>query len=615
MKKCGERSIVEISTKVECKRLLKAAVLGETTFMWQRLKTKFKNMKLAGKMVVVYFILAGVTCCISIVGLQASLNIYDKKLYEKSLQELDFFTQKVNEELKDVENLSYTIAMNENVQEHLKKARAMKYLSNEYYYELYQIRNILQDELMIHPIVKNIIYEDRERVTFIVGTYCGETDDEIYHLFLEKCKENIGGYTTADPMAGYPFLVSGRDILERKNARLNYLGTFVLTSDVSGMIEKTRKVLEVQDSDLFVYGNGSLIYGEKENAPRNYKVERDQGYEIVKSGGEKYFLCYLKSPINGWTYVNSFPYSQIFGQTMLLRYLMLGGFLLIFICIAGVLLKIARVITRPLDQLTESMKIVEDGNFQKAKEVLPRETSQDEVGVLSQEFWIMLDRIDVLIHENYEKQLLLKDTKYKMLQAQINPHFLYNTLNALNWMVKAGQNTEAGRMIVELGSLLRASFDKEPYTTIKEEVDSAKSYITIQQFRYQKRANFVIEAGENIDSYMIPRMTLQPLIENAIYYGVEKVLTICTITVGVHEVDNRIVIEVKDTGAGMTEEELNDVRNFTFKPQGHGIGLRNIRERLNIAYEDSEFLIESRLGEGTKVTIRIPKVEREETDA
>lgn len=138
---------------------------------------------------------------------------------------------------------------------------------------------------------------------------------------------------------------------------------------------------------------------------------------------------------------------------------------------------------------------------------------------LSREFRTMLETVDTLIHENYEKQLLLKDTKYKMLRAQINPHFLYNTLNVIHWMIRAKRNEEAGRMIVELGDILHYSFSQTPYAIISDEIKMVKSYIKIQQSRYQDRIKFEIFTEGALDKYIMPRMILQPLVENAISYG------------------------------------------------------------------------------------------------
>lgn len=414
------------------------------------------------------------------------------------------------------------------------------------------------------------------------------------------------------PTEEYPYLLIGRDILETRNATLNYMGTLIFSADIAGLLEKRAKNLTAEHSTLFVYSEQGMIYQEAEQGELELPVmDKEKGYKIIEYQGQKNFLCYEKSPKTGWMYVNIFPYSEIFGQIMMVRYILFGGLVLIFLIMVLVMRKLSRVITNPLDQLTESMKIVETGDFKGAKEILSREASQDEVGVLTQEFHFMLDRIDDLIHENYEKQLLLKDTKYKMLQAQINPHFLYNTLNALNWMIRAGEDKDASKMIVELGNLLRASFAKDPYTTVTQEVAAAKSYITIQRFRYKSRAEFVIETEGELDCYMIPRMILQPLIENAIYYGVEQTLNVCVVTVRVKEETEEILLEVTDQGPGMTAEELEEVRTLTMTPKGHGIGLKNIKERLNLAYTDSRFQIYSAIGKGTRIEIRIPKIRKE----
>ena len=121
------------------------------------------------------------------------------------------------------------------------------------------------------------------------------------------------------PSLNYPYLISGRDILERKNASLTYLGTFILTSDVAGMIENTRDLLEAKDSVLYVYSDRGLVYGDEKEVPEYFQTDESQGYQVINYEGERYFLCYLKSSVNGWVYVNAFPYSQIFGQTMRIR--------------------------------------------------------------------------------------------------------------------------------------------------------------------------------------------------------------------------------------------------------------------------------------------------------
>ena len=306
-------------------------------------------------------------------------------------------------------------------------------------------------------------------------------------------------------------------------------------------------------------------------------------------------------------YVNYFPYSDIFGQVQSMRYLLFGCFALVFALLVFCMNRVAKIITEPLEHLTLSMQIVEDGNFQGAKEILTETDRQDEIGILTKDFRAMVEQVDELIHENYEKQILLQDTKYKMLRAQINPHFLYNTLNVINWMVKAKRNEEAGKMIVELGAILHYSFAQNPYATIREEVDMVKSFVAIQKTRYQGRIEFEVIVSGDLERYYTPRMILQPLVENSISYGAEPYLEVCRITVLVREEAENIVMIVQDTGAGMTPEELEAVRNSAYKAKGHGIGLKNIRERLEMDDSRGTFRIDSETGKGTRVEIQIQK--------
>ena len=574
---------------------------------WYR---KYSNLKLAEKMIIVYVMMLGICFLLSVAALQVSFNIYDGKLYEKSLQELDFFTQEVNRSLDEVEAISYNIAMDTKIQEQLSKMKSLKRFSADYSYEVYQLRMLFNNELTNSNMISNMVYTDGDKTQFVVGIATGTISKELYDSVMDRIHEAKGAYVVQPPTSEYPYLLTGRDIRKHIDASLEYLGSLLITCDVSGMIEKNIDDLEAESSALCVFSDEGVIYENQEHMMERIPgLEDEKGYQIIKENGQRYFVCHLKSSKTGWTYVNVFPYSEIYGQNQNLRYLMLGGFLLLFLVTALILKKLAHMIVKPLEHLTESMQIVETGDFDRARAFLGTSTQKDEIGLMTQEFKVTLDKIDNLIHENYEKQLLLKDTKYKMLQAQINPHFLYNTLNSINWMIRARKNEEAAEMTVALGTILRSALNKQQYVTIEEELDSLRKYMAIQEYRYRKRVAFSVEC-EAAGQYLIPHMTLQPLVENSIYHGVEKMLTPCTISVTIKEDGERIAITVSDNGPGMTEEELEAVRSFTAEPKGHGIGLKNIYERLKMAFDqEAGFHISSVCGNGTTVMITIPKAE------
>ena len=576
---------------------------------------RYRDLRLAEKMIIVYALMLGLCALISVAALQVSFTIYDEKLYEKSLQELDFFTQEVNRSIDAAEEVSYRAAMEASIQEQLTKMQSLKASPADYAYEAYQLRDLLSNELADSSLVSNILYTDGGSTHFVVGTATGTIRSDLFHSLLERFHKARGACVMQQPTAEYPYLLLGRDIRKYLDASLDYLGSIILTCDISGVIEKNIDSLEAESASLCVYSGQDTIYESQEHMrERLPALEGESGHQILAGQGGKYFLCYVKSSKTGWIYVNIFPYSEIYGQNQSLRYLMIGGFLLLFFASALILKKLAHLTLQPLERLTESMQIVETGDFAQARRFLGNSTQKDEIGQITQEFGIALDKINHLIHENYEKQLLLQDTKYKMLQAQINPHFLYNTLNSIHWMIRSGKNEEAAKMTVALGTILRAAMSGRPYVTIDEELDNLKKYITIQEYRYKSRIRFSLVC-EATGTCLIPHMTLQPLVENAIYHGAERMLTPCVISAEVREADGFIILSVSDNGPGMSQEELAAVRSFTVEAKGHGIGLKNIYERLRMAFgQQMDFRISSSCESGTVVTIKIPKMEVDSND-
>lgn len=576
----------------------------------QRWKNKFNDLKLSRKITVTFLAAVLLIYIIMAAALQITFRIYDRQLYEKSMAELDFFAQQVNAKLAQIEALTVSIATGHEVQEKLSQMRDMEYLSREYGYAKQLMMTILQNQIFSQDIIQNVIYTDQDQVVFTAGIYTGQIDAQVMDRLLGQFHEKRGGYVTFSPTEDYPYLISGRDILEVKNATLDYLGSLIFTSDIAKLIERQADSLEAEHANLFVYSDQGMIYQEADIPGLKLpSMDMDKGWKLMDLQGKRIFLCYEKSRETGWMYVNFFPYSEIYGQVLRLRYLVSVIVAMVFAGAVLVLRRISAAITKPLEQLTDSMKVVEQGDFKGAKKMLPPNPPKEETGLLTREFDIMLTQIDTLIHENYEKQLLLKDTKYKMLQSQINPHFLYNTLNSVTWMVKAGRAEDASRMIMELGSLLRGVLSKKEYVTAKEELDMLESYIAIQQYRYKNRAEFVVEKSGALTRYFVPKMILQPLVENAISYGVDRSLTVCQVSVKAEEKGDNLYFTVEDQGPGMLPGELEKVRKGTCVPKGHGIGLQNIRERLALISGQAFLEVDSVPGEGTTVKIKIPWLE------
>lgn len=577
--------------------------------MKEKIRNKFVNSNIAKKMLIIYISFASVFFLIALALLQIGFSTYSQELYEKSVQELDFFAQNVNSGLKEAERMNYNISMDTLMQQNLAELSQIPYPSIEYNIKMYEIRNMLLNEYDPESCVKSIIYMDLYGNKIEVGTSAWQVSEDSMKMIRDLAMVGHGAYVTYGPTEECPYLLSGRLVRNRLDMSLNNMGKLIFVCDVNNIIQKNKDQLSSKQAAVYVYSEECAVY--EDEVVRKIKglptYEKSTGYKIVNESGEKYFVSHLYSENTDWTYVSCFPYSDIYGQVQTIQYLLFTGFIAVFIVLVFFMKKVSRLITGPLEELTDSMQIVGTGDFQTAKEMLVVTDRADEIGTLSREFKTMLETVDHLIKENYEKQLLVKDTKYKMLRAQINPHFLYNTLNVIHWMIRAGRSEEAGKMIVDLGAILRYSFSREPYATIKDEVNMVKSYIMIQQMRYQGRINFTVEAEESLDEYIMPRMILQPLIENAINYGAEPYSEVCDIMVCVKEDNSEILMTVEDSGEGMSLEELEAVRKLEFKPKGNGIGIKNIVERLKIDDEESSFEINSEKGKGTLVAIRIHK--------
>ena len=232
-----------------------------------------------------------------------------------------------------------------------------------------------------------------------------------------------------------------------------------------------------------------------------------------------------------------------------------------------------------------------------------------EVRILSESFSHMVKRIQSMMATIRDEQKNLRKTELRALQAQINPHFLYNTLDSISWMAERGKNEDAVEMVNALAMLFRISISKgHELIPIRSELQHAESYLQIQSHRYKNQFSYEFDADEDCMDYLCNKITLQPIIENAIYHGINGLVDDGKITVSVKSDNDDIVMTVEDNGNGMTEEQIETIMNKE-RSDNKGIGIKNVNDRLKI-YFGAEYgiTIESVLDEGTRVIVRMPKV-------
>lgn len=272
--------------------------------------------------------------------------------------------------------------------------------------------------------------------------------------------------------------------------------------------------------------------------------------------------------------------------------------------VGGVL---SHVLTRPLHRLARAMEDFERDadHFTYCAVGGTREVSE-----LSDSFGHMVVRIQRLMATVREEELNLRKTELKALQAQINPHFLYNTLDSIAWMCERGKNADAVQMVHALARLFRISISKgHELIPIAKEIEHAESYLQIQKYRYKNQFTYHFEVDPACTGYLCNKITLQPIIENAITHGLELMVDEGHIEVTVRQEGQDILFTVSDNGVGMESEQVEAILHQ--EPSDRtGIGIKNVNDRLRIYFGESYGLhIDSVPDEGTTVTVRMPKVE------
>lgn len=285
--------------------------------------------------------------------------------------------------------------------------------------------------------------------------------------------------------------------------------------------------------------------------------------------------------------------------------------LIIFLLSVWISRKITQSVTRPIKALCEAADQVAKGDFASPTEI----DAGDEIQVLSKSFNHMKVEIGRLIEHVKEEQDNLKEMELKLLQAQINPHFLYNTLDAIVWLAESGQNQQVVSMVTSLSEFFRTGLSKgKDFITVKEEASHVEHYLEIQQFRYQDILEYEIQVDQRLYDYMILKLTLQPIVENALYHGIKNKRGKGMIRVLGELADDRMVFQVIDNGAGLSPAVLKrlraSIKRFDGGPKS-GFGLANVNERIKITYGESYGIdFDSVEGEGTTVTITLPLNEK-----
>lgn len=352
--------------------------------------------------------------------------------------------------------------------------------------------------------------------------------------------------------------------------------------------------------DIIYHPQQQLIYSGLKEEEYNYlkdgsHVEKDAIYSVRSLDNCEWKIigvCYIDEMITNRVNHIMKTLSVIFLIVVLLTVLIIRFF--------------SKLFSNPARELANAMQEFEkDTNNFEFKSI----EGTAEITSLTESFEHMVVQIKELVEKVRQEEITLRKTELKALQAQINPHFLYNTLDAIAWLCEEERYKDAVEMVNSLAKLFRISISRgHELITIEKEMQHAKSYLKIQNFRYKNQFTYSFDVDEECLNYLCNKITLQPIIENAIYHGIDRMVDEGKINIGIHQKCDRIIFSVEDNGVGMTEEQCEEILH---KDAGDrvGIGIKNVNDRIKIYFgEEYGLTIQSELDEGTRVTISMPKI-------
>ena len=327
-------------------------------------------------------------------------------------------------------------------------------------------------------------------------------------------------------------------------------------------------------------------------------------YTLWKSDQTEYMVSYLRIDETGWKVASIIPYRELSkesGFIGLVTFLLVAvNSLLLFV---GSIF-ISRTITVPIKKFCEAMKGIEKGEFKKVQ----LKAGKDEIGRLRDGYNTMVEEIQKLIYRIVEEQKLKRKTELEVLQAQIKPHFLYNTFDSISSLALSGKNQDVYNIMKALGNYYRTSLSKgKELITIGEELDVVSNYLKIQKYRYEDMFSVEYDIDEEVKKYKILKLVLQPFVENALYHGIRPMQKSGSIYIGAKYHGDSIELIIADNGMGMTGEDVQKLTSGKTAREKNSFGIWGTIERLKILYGIEEIVtIESSPGNGTRVIIKIP---------
>ena len=499
---------------------------------------------------------------------------------------------------------------------HDKKIKAV----SNYFYANDNVESIL----FYYPASKEVLITNRSVNNFFSGAEDIESTDWYKYLagnkkdYLVQANHKLSGYNERYSLNGnVPVFSISRCYRLALQSKVYCIVTINYNLNKIEMLCNRLLVDQVEET-VYSDNSGNVFYSTG-NLPavgpdiiNRINLQEDQNgfFEYERgAGGDKYLVIYSKSEYNGNVLYKLISLKAVNKQASSTRDINLLISLTIIVILIFASLFISYRITRPISSLTRSMSAAGKGDFDNHAVI----DSLDEIGEMSNAFNTMLQNINTLITEKYKMQLVSRLAQLKALQAQINPHFIYNTLQAIGSAALDEGSEGLYKTTLALSDMLRYSIKSGDLVTISDEIKNVKNYLTVQQFRYEDKLSYTVDIPANLENIRVPKLIFQPIVENAIIHGIEPSKSNGIVGISCIREEDFLFITIKDNGVGFEPEELGKIRdelseyseNITLDEDR--IGIMNVYQRLRIMLGDKcSMRLESKPGMGTLFEIRIP---------
>lgn len=565
---------------------------------------------------------------IAIFVLQISIITLKNEVSKYVSNTLEQVNHNIDNTFVQLSNISANIGLNEKIQEILEKDSSRP----------------LKEKISDDEVASQIIKDATINFTNIEALHIFSFNGEIYSMkgtnnslkpgynftrkkWFEKMKKLdkksliIPTYIQTDTIEEgnsrkvFGYIIEINDVHTQKN-----IGYLMVEMDISIFANLLQSISSSQHSTIIIDDNKTVIFHtQPEYLSSQFQtnfvselLERKEGNIIRNSKSGEEIITFNTSTNTGWTVLSIMPTNILFSKINSFKLALVYTIILCILSSIVIAILMSNSLTEPISFLKSRMKMAESGDFDIQIDV----KSKDEIGELSLSFNKMLSRIKILIQRVYQTEILRKEAELSALQAQINPHFLYNTLQIMDIMAEEKGADEISGSCRALAKIFRYSISKgQGLVSLQEEIQHVKNYVYIQQLRLGSRLKVQYNIDESLYKFEIIKLVLQPLVENAILHGIENSGRSCIIKLSATvEKNGSLIINVEDDGVGMDEEELRNVQHSLYlETEGGsgsekcGIALRNVNYRIKLYYSDKYGMsIQSKRNVGTRVTLVLP---------